>query len=67
VKPRGSPALALTSPGFQRAIDASVVRALLVPALIGRLGERTWWAPKPLRRLQARVGLREGGLAEAPA
>jgi uncharacterized membrane protein YdfJ with MMPL/SSD domain len=49
------------------AIDATVVRALLVPALIGRLGEYTWWAPKPLRRLHARVGLREGGLGEAPA
>jgi uncharacterized membrane protein YdfJ with MMPL/SSD domain len=42
------------------AIDATVVRALLVPALMGRLGERTWWAPRPLRRLHARVGLREG-------
>ena len=42
------------------AIDATVVRALLVPALMGRLGERTWWAPRPLRRLHARIGLREG-------
>ncbi len=42
------------------AIDATVVRALLVPALIGRLGERTCWAPRPVRRLHARVGLREG-------
>ncbi len=60
------------------AIDATVVRALLVPALMGRLGERTWWAPRPLRRLHARVGLHEGagrregevgdgGLGEAPA
>ncbi len=40
-------------------IDATVVRALLVPALMGRLGERTWWAPRPLRRLHARVGLHE--------
>jgi uncharacterized membrane protein YdfJ with MMPL/SSD domain len=46
------------------AIDATVVRALLVPALIGLLDERAWWAPKPLRRLHARVGLREGGLGE---
>jgi RND superfamily putative drug exporter len=44
------------------AIDATVVRALLVPALMGRLGEWTWWAPRPLRRLHARIGLREGGL-----
>ncbi len=48
------------------AIDATVVRALLVPAIIGRLGEWTWWAPRPLRRLHGRIGLREGGeLAEA--
>ncbi len=42
------------------AIDATFVRALLVPALMGRLGERAWWAPRPLRRLHARIGLREG-------
>jgi len=44
------------------AIDATVVRALLVPALMGRLGEWTWWAPRPLRRLHARFGLSEGAL-----
>ncbi|HEY2569876.1 MAG TPA: MMPL family transporter [Solirubrobacteraceae bacterium] len=50
------------------AIDATFVRALLVPALMGRLGESVWWAPPPLRRLHARVGLGdEGGLGEAPA
>lgn len=42
------------------AIDASVVRALLVPALMGRLGERSWWAPRSLRLLHERVGLSEG-------
>jgi uncharacterized membrane protein YdfJ with MMPL/SSD domain len=41
------------------AIDATFVRALLVPALMGRLGERAWWAPRPLRRLHAHIGLRE--------
>jgi RND superfamily putative drug exporter len=45
------------------AIDATLVRALLVPALMGSLGERTWWAPRPLRRLHARIGLREGSSA----
>ena len=40
-------------------IDATFVRALLVPALIGTLGERSWWAPTLLARLHARVGLRE--------
>jgi RND superfamily putative drug exporter len=46
------------------AIDATFVRALLVPALMGRLGERTWWAPRPLRRLYGRIGLREEELAD---
>jgi uncharacterized membrane protein YdfJ with MMPL/SSD domain len=45
------------------AIDATIVRALLVPAIIGRLGDRTWWAPRPLRRLYARIGLHEGPAA----
>jgi uncharacterized membrane protein YdfJ with MMPL/SSD domain len=51
------------------AIDATVVRALLVPALMGKLGERTWWAPRPLRRLHAQIGLREApseGRGEGP-
>ncbi|MDP2712847.1 MAG: MMPL family transporter [Solirubrobacteraceae bacterium] len=42
------------------AIDATIVRALLVPALMKLLGERNWWAPRPLARLHARLGLREG-------
>jgi uncharacterized membrane protein YdfJ with MMPL/SSD domain len=49
------------------AIDASVVRALLVPALMGRLGELAWWAPRPLRRLHARIGLSESRLEGAHA
>jgi uncharacterized membrane protein YdfJ with MMPL/SSD domain len=46
------------------AIDATFVRALLVPAVLGRLGERAWWAPRPLRRLHNRIGLREGAGAQ---
>jgi RND superfamily putative drug exporter len=42
-------------------IDASIVRALLVPSLMELLGSRNWWAPRPLRRLHDRFGLREGG------
>jgi RND superfamily putative drug exporter len=42
-------------------IDASIVRALLVPALMELLGSWNWWAPRPLRRLHDRIGLREGG------
>jgi len=42
-------------------IDASLVRALLVPSLMELLGKWNWWAPKPLRRLHDRIGLRESG------
>ena len=41
-------------------IDATIVRALLVPSLMKLLGEWNWWAPRPLARLHARIGLREG-------
>jgi uncharacterized membrane protein YdfJ with MMPL/SSD domain len=40
-------------------IDASVIRALLVPSLMELLGEWNWWAPAPLRRLHDRIALRE--------
>jgi RND superfamily putative drug exporter len=40
-------------------IDASIVRALLVPSLMELLGRWNWWAPRPLRRLYTRVGLTE--------
>jgi RND superfamily putative drug exporter len=44
-------------------IDASIVRALLVPALMALLGKWNWWAPGPLRRLHARIGLSENAPA----
>jgi uncharacterized membrane protein YdfJ with MMPL/SSD domain len=40
-------------------IDATIVRALLVPALMQILGEANWWAPAPLKRFQERYGFRE--------
>ena len=40
-------------------IDAFVVRALLVPALMGLLGRANWWSPRPLRRLHQRLGVAE--------
>ncbi len=40
-------------------IDATVVRALLVPATMRLLGTVNWWAPGPLRRWWERHGLRE--------
>jgi RND superfamily putative drug exporter len=42
-------------------IDATLVRALLVPSLMELLGRWNWWAPRPLRALHARIGLSEGG------
>ena len=41
-------------------IDATIVRALLVPSLMKLLGEWNWWAPRPLARLHARIGISEG-------
>jgi len=40
-------------------IDASIIRALLVPSLMELLGKWNWWAPAPLRRLHERFGIRE--------
>jgi uncharacterized membrane protein YdfJ with MMPL/SSD domain len=40
-------------------IDATIVRGLLVPALMRLLGEANWWAPRPLRRAYERFGIRE--------
>jgi RND superfamily putative drug exporter len=47
-------------------IDASIVRALLVPSLMKLLGQANWWAPGPLRRLHERIGLREDEAVLAP-
>jgi len=41
-------------------IDATIIRALLVPSLMALLGQWNWWAPRPLRRLHQRIGISEG-------
>ena len=41
-------------------IDATVVRAMLVPATMKLLGRWNWWAPGPLARWWERHGFREG-------
>jgi uncharacterized membrane protein YdfJ with MMPL/SSD domain len=46
-------------------VDAFVVRAFLVPSLMGLLGNANWWSPRALRRLHARVGLSEASPAAA--
>ncbi|MFL5901628.1 MAG: MMPL family transporter [Solirubrobacterales bacterium] len=40
-------------------IDATIVRALLVPSLMRLFGEWNWWAPGPLRRIYLRLGISE--------
>lgn len=40
-------------------IDATIVRALLVPSLMRLLGNWNWWAPAPLKRLYLRLRLSE--------
>ena len=37
--------------GFAVALDATIVRALLVPATMRLLGDKNWWAPKWMERL----------------
>jgi uncharacterized membrane protein YdfJ with MMPL/SSD domain len=41
-------------------VDATVVRAFLVPSLMALLGNWNWWAPRPLQWLYHRAGLSEG-------
>ena len=48
-------------------VDATIIRVLLVPATMRLLGRANWWAPRPLRRLYARYGIREeAGLPPRP-
>jgi RND superfamily putative drug exporter len=45
-------------------VDATLVRGLLVPAFMRLAGRANWWAPRPLRWLHKRIGIRE---ADEPA
>jgi RND superfamily putative drug exporter len=51
------------------ALDATIVRALLVPALMRLMGKWNWWSPQPLASLWRRVGVGdlEGHARELPA
>jgi uncharacterized membrane protein YdfJ with MMPL/SSD domain len=40
-------------------VDATLVRALLVPATMRLLGRWNWWAPRPLARIYRRYGIHE--------
>ncbi|MBO0685723.1 MAG: MMPL family transporter, partial [Candidatus Dormibacteraeota bacterium] len=46
------------------AIDATLVRILVVPAVMRILGDWNWWAPRPLRWLYRRAGLGEFGATQ---
>jgi putative drug exporter of the RND superfamily len=41
------------------AIDATLVRALIVPAVMRLLGNVNWWAPRGLKRLHEKISLGE--------
>jgi RND superfamily putative drug exporter len=42
------------------ALDATLVRVLLVPATMRLFGDANWWAPRWLLRVRALVGLGRG-------
>jgi putative drug exporter of the RND superfamily len=46
------------------AVDATLVRMVLVPAFMHVMGRWNWWAPKPLARLHERFGISEGPTEE---
>ena len=46
--------------GLAVLMDATIVRAFLVPAFMRLAGDANWWAPAPLRRFHDRFGLKEG-------
>jgi uncharacterized membrane protein YdfJ with MMPL/SSD domain len=48
------------------ALDATLVRMLVVPAVMRLLGEWTWWAPRPLRRFYSRAGLGDLRVEQLP-
>ena len=47
-------------------MDAFVIRGTLVPAFMRLAGEWNWWAPAPLQRLHARIGISEHVDLDAP-
>jgi putative drug exporter of the RND superfamily len=49
------------------AVDATLVRALVVPATMRLLGDLNWWAPGPLARVYQRLRLGEGMGSPVPA
>ena len=46
-------------------MDATIVRGIMVPAFMKLAGRWNWYAPKPLVRLHAKIGLSEDGPEQA--
>jgi putative drug exporter of the RND superfamily len=42
---------------FAVLLDATVVRIVLLPALMLLIGERVWWLPRPLQRVLPRLNV----------
>jgi uncharacterized membrane protein YdfJ with MMPL/SSD domain len=42
-------------------VDATLIRMMLVPAVMHVMGGWNWWAPRPLVRLHQRIGISESG------
>ncbi|HEX6346167.1 MMPL family transporter [Umezawaea sp.] len=42
-------------------LDATIVRMILVPAVLKLMGDAAWWAPGPLRKIQEKLAIHEGG------
>jgi len=55
--------------GFAAAVllDATIVRVLLVPAVMRLLGERAWWLPGWLARILPKAGPGKDVATTAPA
>jgi RND superfamily putative drug exporter len=49
------------------AVDATIVRILIVPSVMRILGRANWWAPRPLALLHRRMGAGEVGPAPEAA
>ena len=48
------------------AVDATIVRILIVPSIMRILGRANWWAPRPLAILHSRLGAGEVGPVPEP-
>ena len=48
------------------AVDATIVRLMLVPATMELLGNANWWLPKPLERLLPHINVEARSVAASP-